>query len=111
MEELKDILNDIIKKLNTVIGMQLEVLDIIKGKKRELKSIDAITLIEMPPDVRKTMMAMAELEKATAKEVSMVTGRDVSTESFYLDQLCKDGYLIKIGEKDAIYSINDCQCF
>jgi len=105
-----DLLREILDRLDTAIQMLAEVLNIVKRENksgdelRDLKPIDAMTLIEMPPDLRKTMMAMMKLETATAESVSAITGRDASTESYYLDQLYNNGYLRK---KDGIFSISD----
>lgn len=104
------ILNEILKRLDMLIWMHSEILNAIKDvntNKKVLKSIDAITLIEMPPDLRKTMMAMMELETATVEEVSIKTGRSVSIEAYCLEHLCKDGYLVKKNGERIIFSVND----
>lgn len=106
----KDLLREILEKLDMLIRIHIEMLNAIKdenNRENVLKTIDAITLIEMQPDLRKTMMAMMELETATIEEVSLKTGRSASIESYCLDQLYKDGYLRKKNGKRIIFSINN----
>lgn len=60
-------------------------------------------LLNLPDSLRKTMMAMMQLEEASAKIVATVTHRTRGMESIYLNQLVRLGYLEKIKRGRNIY--------
>jgi len=58
-----------------------------------LNSIDLSELLDLPSSLQKTMLAVQELNEATASEVAQKTGRDRTIESIYLNQLMRLGHL------------------
>ena len=59
----------------------------------EKTPLDAITLLSLPDQLRKTALALLKMGKATATGVSIETGRDKTMEGMYLKQLVKMGCL------------------
>ena len=57
--------------------------------------LDVTALLSLTDHLRKTAMAMLELQKATATTVADRTGRRRATESDCLNQLVRMGYLKK----------------
>ena len=60
---------------------------------RKLSKEDLIRLMELPNHLRETMLAVIALGEATATEVSKQTGKARASESDYLNQLERMGYL------------------
>jgi hypothetical protein len=50
-------------------------------------------LLELPDNLRKTFLAISELDEATAEEVASKTERTRNIESVYLNELVRAGYL------------------
>jgi hypothetical protein len=60
-------------------------------------------LLELPDNLRKTILAISELGEATAEEVAAKTGRTRNIESVYLNQLVRSKHLIKSRRGRKIY--------
>jgi predicted transcriptional regulator len=88
-----------------------EMLNLIMGTKREQdpiverKHLDAIAILSLPANLRKTAMAIHKKGKATAETISKITGREESYESNCLNQLVEMGYLEIIREEKEYYLI------
>ncbi len=96
------------KEIITLLRKILEVLEKIEKKmdgKREV-SIDPFVLLELPDNLRETIMALIKLRSATASEVAKITGRGRAIESHYLNTLVRMGYIKKkrVGRR-VIYEI------
>jgi len=62
-----------------------------------------IRLMELPNHLRETMLAVIALGEATATDVSGQTGKSRSSESDYLNQLERMGYLKRRYSTRKIY--------
>jgi sugar-specific transcriptional regulator TrmB len=60
-------------------------------------------LLELPDNLRKTVLAISELGEATAEEVAAKTGRTRNIVSVYLNQLVRSKHLIKSRKGRKIY--------
>ena len=109
-----DELQETNKKLESLIGLnrkllqtQEEPLPKTDGKKEispELKlAPDVMALLSLPMSLRKTVMALYKLEKATAKEIADETKRLRAVESASANQLVRLGYLKKKREGREVY--------
>ena len=67
--------------------------------------LDAVTLLSLPDQLRKTALAILKLGKATADKVARNTGRDRAIESMYLKQLVEMGYLKTERQGQKVYLI------
>lgn len=100
---LKQIREDL-KRLNEKVDLILEgqrkqrapigseYMQVLESQKPPL---DVASLLSLTDHLRKTAMAMVELQKATAETVAEKTGRRRATESDCLNQLVRMGYLKK----------------
>lgn len=74
---------------------------------RDINEIDKETanvyLLKLPDSLRLTMFAMEKLKEASALEVSKVTDRSRSVESFHLNQLERMGYLVRSRKGKKVY--------
>ena len=68
-----------------------------------LEKDQLIRLIELPNHLRETMLAVISFGEATATEVSKQTGKARSSESDYLNQLRRMGYLKKRYASRKVY--------
>ena len=78
----------------------------IRMKKPDLRKLgkdQLIRLMELPNHLRNTMLAVIALGEATATEVSEQTGKARSSESDYLNQLQRMGYLKRRYASRKIY--------
>ncbi len=64
-------------------------------------------ITELPENIRKTVVTLLKLGEATAGDIAKITGRDRSTESYYLNLLAEMKILKKrkMGRK-IYYRIN-----
>jgi len=69
----------------------------------DLDKEELIRLIKLPNHLRKTMFAVIALGEATATEISKQTGKSRATESDYLNQLERMGYLKRSNASKKIY--------
>jgi predicted transcriptional regulator len=64
---------------------------------------DVLTLLSLPMSLRKTVMVLYKLEKATARDIAEETKRLRAVESASANQLVRLGYLKKKREGRAVY--------
>jgi response regulator of citrate/malate metabolism len=100
LEEIKEGLNQLNKKLEVIIEIQ-------KHGSKENEDIpdvlDVMTLLSLPDHLRKTAITLCKIGHATAAEVAQKTGRARAVESGYLNQLVLMGYLKKRREGRKAY--------
>jgi hypothetical protein len=78
------------------------------GDKKKLKpdfklAPDVMALLSLPMSLRKTVMVLYKLEKATAKDIAKETKRLRAVESSSANQLVRLGYLKKKREGRDVY--------
>ena len=64
---------------------------------------DAMSLLSLPMSLRKTVMALYKVERATAEDIAKETKRLTPVESAYANQLVRMGYLKKRREGREVY--------
>ena len=71
----------------------------------EKMPLDAVTLLSLPDQLRKTVLAILKLGRATTAGVARETGRKQVVESMCIKQLVEMGYLKKEkqGQDDYFY--------
>ena len=100
------------KKLDFIIKQKKINQDIKKSKnnKKIGKSVlapDVLSLLNLPVHLRKTVIALYKLEKATADELSAETKRLRAVESASANQLTRMGYLKKKRQGHKVYFFID----
>jgi phosphoserine phosphatase len=99
-----DMLNLVSRKLDSLIELNEKMLKTHKELLRRNQNktlvetkieLDAMTLLSLPMSLRKTVMALYKLEKATAEEIAKETKRLRAVESAAANQLVRMGYLKK----------------
>jgi hypothetical protein len=114
LTKLVDELNLVNQKLGSLIELnekilktQEEFLRVGSGKTHfgtELKlEPDAMSLLSLPMSLRKTVMVLYKLEKATAEDLAKETKRLRAVESASANQLVRMGYLTKRREGREVY--------
>lgn len=114
LTKLVDQLNRANEKLGSMIELnekvlktQEELLRMVSGKSRlgeEPKlEPDAMSLLSLPMSLRKTVMVLYKLEKATAEDLAKETKRLRAVESASANQLVRMGYLTKRREGREVY--------
>ncbi len=112
--KLVEALNVINRNLESIIALNKKIL---KTQKELLRANldktlseaplrlepDAMTLLSLPMSLRKTVMALYKLEKATAEEIAKETNRLRAVESSSANQLVRMGYLKKTREGRGVY--------
>jgi predicted transcriptional regulator len=109
-----DELQETNKKLESLIDLNRKLLETQEeyvqktGNKKEpspeLKlAPDVMALLSLPMSLRKTVMTLYKLEKATAKEIANETKRLRAVESASANQLVRLGYLKKRREGRDVY--------
>jgi len=76
------------------------------NRKPDLSKLDRdelIRLMELPNHLRETMLAVMALGEGTATDVSEQTGKSRATESDYLNQLARMGFLKRSYSSKKIY--------
>lgn len=86
---------DALEKMVKIIGTPLT--------KASVTSIKLDDLLSLSGSLQKTMLAIQELEEATAAQVSVKTRRARSVETIYLNQLTRLGYLTKDRKGRKVY--------
>lgn len=116
-DELLRRLRRIENKVDSVEGMLLDLMESRRfpdfvpakrqGRTQDMDEIDRETvnayLLKLPDSLRLTMSAMDKLKEASALEVSMITDRSRSVESFHLNQLERMGYLARSRKGKKVY--------
>jgi predicted transcriptional regulator len=111
---LAEALNLINRNLESIIALNKKILKTQKellrvNLNKTLSSAplrlepDAMTLLSLPMSLRKTVMALYKLEKATAEEIAKETNRLRAVESSSANQLVRMGYLKKTREGRDVY--------
>ncbi len=103
-----------VNDLKEIVLLLRKILDVLeriekkisKNDKKEEISINPLILLELPDNLRETIMALIKLKKATASDVAKITGRGRAIESHYLNTLVKMGYVRKRREgRRVIYEV------
>jgi DNA-binding MarR family transcriptional regulator len=98
LQEIVKTLNEINQKLERIANAQTQILESLERTESEESKklpLDVDALLTLPDHLRRTAMAVGELESATADQIAAQTGRTRAAESDYLNQLVKMGYLQK----------------
>ena len=114
LTRLVDALDQLNKKLDSFIALNGEILKIHEGFQQ--KSVDeafpridphlvpnVLSLLSLPASLRKTVMVLYKLDKATAEGISKETKRLRAVESAAANQLARMGYLKKKREGREVY--------
>jgi hypothetical protein len=105
--KLVDELRLVNQKLDSLIELNGKILKAQEEMPRvgtELKlEPDAMSLLSLPMSLRKTVMVLYKLEKATAEDLARETRRLRPVESAYANQLVRMGYLSKKREGRDVY--------
>jgi hypothetical protein len=72
-------------------------------ERKELESLDVMTLLSLPDHLRKTAMILSRLGRATAGQVSTESRRARAVESSYLNQLVVMGHVKKHRKGRDVY--------
>ena len=106
--------NYFVNDLKEIVALLRRILDVLerieekidKGHKKEDVSINPLILLELPDNLRETMLALIKLKRADASDVAKITGRGRAIESHYLTTLARMGYVKKrrVGRR-VIYEI------
>ena len=102
------------EKLNLLISLNHKLLTaqekLIQKSSNEIEppqdlkfAPDVLALLSLPTSLRKTVMVLYKLEKATAEEIADETKRLRAVESASANQLVRLGYLKKKREGRAVY--------
>jgi hypothetical protein len=108
-----DALNLLNQKLDCLVQVSSEILKVNKKllQKNETKNSianlhlepDAMSLLSLPSSLRKTVMVLYQLERATADDLARETGRLRAVESASANQLVRMGYLKKSRSGRDVY--------
>jgi hypothetical protein len=100
-------LDSLIKLNGKILKIQEEMPRLVSNKSysgTELKlEPDAMSLLSLPMSLRKTVMVLYKLEKATAEDLARETKRLRAVESASANQLVRMGYLSKKREGRDVY--------
>lgn len=105
--QLNQKVDSMVKLSENISSVQTEILQLLaKGTVLDHPEVprgapDAMSLLSLPGSLRKTMLALYKLEKATAEELSVETNRQRAVESSCANQLTRLGYVKKkrVGRK------------
>jgi hypothetical protein len=110
VDELKLVnqkLDSLIKLNGKILRIQEEMPRLVSNRSysgTELKlEPDAMSLLSLPMSLRKTVMVLYKLEKATAEDLARETKRLRAVESAQANQLVRMGYLSKRREGREVY--------
>lgn len=105
------------KKLDLLIDLNEKILKMqVQQHRVATKSVsvpetkpmpDSLSLLSLPMSLRKTVMVLYKLEKATAEGLAKETGRLRAVESSAANQLVRMGYLNKKREGRDVYFFID----
>jgi predicted transcriptional regulator len=99
---------DLMIKLNMkVLKTQKDLLRIVRDKSHSGEEFrlepDVMSLLSLPMSLRKTVMVLYKLEKATAEDLAKETKRLRAVESASANQLVRMGYLKKRRDGRKVY--------
>lgn len=101
LDDLKDTLEGIAKELAALRkGLKTPVKPRVRLRSTGLSFME---LLELPDNLRKTVMAVSELGEATAEDVAEKTGRIRNIESHYLNTLVQMDHLDKKRKGRKVY--------
>ena len=114
LTRLVDELNRTNEKLDSMIELNVKILKIqeellqrVSNKSHPVEEFrlepDAMSLLSLPMSLRKTVMVLYKLEKATAEDLAKETKRLRAVESASANQLVRMGYLRKRREGREVY--------
>jgi hypothetical protein len=114
LTRLVDELNRTNEKLDSMIELNVKILKIqeellqgVSNKSYPVEELrlepDAMSLLSLPMSLRKTVMVLYKLEKATAEDLAKETKRLRAVESASANQLVRMGYLKKRREGREVY--------
>ena len=86
-----------------MLETQKEFLQGVSGHSGNEISPDTLSLLTLPLSLRKTVMALYKLQKATAEGISLETKRLRGIESASANQLVRMGYLKKTRQGRKVY--------
>jgi hypothetical protein len=108
-----DALNGLNQKLDCLVDICAQILHLNEELLQKVKGAsvngelslepDALSLLSLPLSLRKTVMVLYRLEKATADDLARETGRLRAVESASANQLVRMGYLKKGREGRDVY--------
>lgn len=79
---------------------------ILRSRQVESTMIQELDLMNLPDNLRRTMIAVVNLKEATPEEVAEVTNRTRGLENIYLNQLEMLGYIEKTKKGRRVYYRN-----
>jgi hypothetical protein len=107
LSQVNERLDSIIELNGKILKMQEEFLQRITNKSYPMTELklepDALSLLSLPMSLRKTVMVLYKLEKATADDLANETKRLRAVESASANQLVRMGYLKKRREGREVY--------
>jgi hypothetical protein len=114
LTRLVDELNRTNEKLDSMIELNVKILKIqeellqgVSNKRYPVEELrlepDVMSLLSLPMSLRKTVMVLYKLEKATAEDLAKETKRLRAVESASANQLVRMGYLRKRREGREVY--------
>jgi hypothetical protein len=113
LTNIVDALNRLNQSLDFLVDLSARILKVNeellqkingRGRKTELNlEPDALSLLSLPLSLRKTVMVLYRLERATADDLAKETGRLRAVESASANQLVRMGYLKKGREGRDVY--------
>ena len=114
MTKLAQELKKVNQKLDSLVGLNEKILktqqEFLRAQSHKSRAgaaldfeLDPMTLLTLPMSLRKTVMALYKLEKATAEDIAKQTQRLRAVESASANQLVRMGYLKKKREGRDVY--------
>jgi len=119
--EMVNALNRLNEKMDTLVNLDTKILKINEvllekissgdGLSKELSlSSDTLSILSLPLALRKTIMALYKLEKATAEDIARETNRLRAVESAAANELARMGYVKKKREgRNVLFYIDLAQ--
>ena len=105
--EANEKLELLVNSNSTLIETQIEFLQKMSSRNNSMPEftleLDALTLLSLPMSLRKTVIALYRLEKATAEDIAKETKRLRAVESSLANQLVRMGYVKKKREGRDVY--------
>jgi hypothetical protein len=86
-----------------MLETQKQILQSVGSRSEEGVPPDTLSLLALPLSLRKTVMALYKLQKATADDIATETTRLRGMESAWANQLVRMGYLKKVREGRRVY--------
>jgi len=109
-EQFEQIISILMRIEKTLEGIEkkLEKSEIVETRRIEFAEtervdFDPFVLLELPDNLRSTLLALIKLKEGTATDVSSITGRGRAIESHYLNTLVRMGYVSKRRNGRVVY--------